>query len=166
MEIICCGEERDGVIDGLNGKEAKTTRVLTIATITINDGMKWRSKPAPGAPLGQFDAQNLPNLKKLTSALKLEGLIFHCLGQSDEKSASRKYLRQHALLCKFLVHSGLSEGDSDHISKSTQCYEHGDDSPCRETKDSSNLRVSIFLLYISNSQRCTYKKTGHRNPTF
>ena len=31
--------------------------------ITMNDGMKWRSSPAPGAPLGQFDAQNLPNLE-------------------------------------------------------------------------------------------------------
>jgi len=39
------------------------SEVPTIAMITMNDGMKWRSNPAPGAPLGQFDAQNLPNLE-------------------------------------------------------------------------------------------------------
>lgn len=45
--------------------------MLTIATITMNDGMKWSSNPAPGAPLGQLDAQNLPKLEKLMSDLKL-----------------------------------------------------------------------------------------------
>jgi hypothetical protein len=31
--------------------------------ITMNDGIKWSSKPAPGAPLGKFEAQNLPKLE-------------------------------------------------------------------------------------------------------
>jgi hypothetical protein len=39
----------------------------------MNDGMKWRSNPAPGAPLGQFDAQNLPKLEISESALLFSG---------------------------------------------------------------------------------------------
>jgi hypothetical protein len=42
--------------------------------ITMNDGMKWSSKPAPGAPLGQFDAQNLPNLKVYKVSVNLPGI--------------------------------------------------------------------------------------------
>jgi hypothetical protein len=62
LESLCCEAKETDVIERLNRKEAKILEVLTIATITINEGMKWRSKPAPGAPFGQFDAQNFPKL--------------------------------------------------------------------------------------------------------
>jgi hypothetical protein len=45
-----------------------------MAIITMNDGMKWRSNPAPGAPRGQFDAQNLPKLKYHSISISLSGI--------------------------------------------------------------------------------------------
>jgi hypothetical protein len=42
--------------------------------------MKWRSKPAPGAPFGQFDAQNLPNLKTIDVSIKVGRLDIPLFG--------------------------------------------------------------------------------------
>jgi len=76
----------------LKRKEAKTLGVLTIATITINDGMKWRSKPAPGAPLGQFDAQNLPNLIKIDVSIKVGRLDVPLFGTVGREVFSEEIL--------------------------------------------------------------------------
>ncbi len=54
----------------------EATEILTIAMITIKDGIKWSSSPAPGAPLGEFDAQNLLNLRSISQLL---------CGSSDER---------------------------------------------------------------------------------
>jgi hypothetical protein len=88
VSLMLTGKEMKGVEQSIQvrlkvyadkgGRQCYSVVQLTIATITINEGMKWRSKPAPGAPLGQLDAQNLPKLDISESALLFSGCNLEC----------------------------------------------------------------------------------------